>query len=58
MAWEQLLSIYAEAAEERRADRARRPEACPNDGTPLEQGPQGSLHCPFDGWEWPRDSVT
>jgi hypothetical protein len=50
MAWEQLLSIAREAAEEARAERASPPAACPNDGEPLEAGPDGVLFCPFDGW--------
>ncbi|SDU42559.1 hypothetical protein [Jiangella alkaliphila] len=50
---EDLLAIYAEAADERRAEQAQRPAACPNDGTPLEAGPRGELHCRFDGWRWP-----
>jgi hypothetical protein len=32
--------------------------ACPNDGTPLVQGPPQEpavLFCPFDGWQYPRD---
>ena len=34
------------------------PVACPNDGTPLLQGPPqepGILYCPFDFWQYPRD---
>lgn len=34
------------------------PVACPNDGTPLLQGPPQEptiLYCPFDGWQYPRD---
>lgn len=34
------------------------PVACPNDGTPLVQGPPsqpGVLFCPFDGWRYPDD---
>lgn len=27
-----------------------RPVACPNDGEPLRQGPDGRSYCPFDGW--------
>ncbi len=23
---------------------------CPNDGETLQQGPDGRLFCPFDGW--------
>lgn len=52
--WEQLLSITREAAEIRRLARVTPPQACPNDGEPLQR--IGSiLHCPFDGWQWPRD---
>lgn len=52
--WEQLLSITREAAEYRRLARVTPPQACPNDGEPLQR--IGSiLHCPFDGWQWPRD---
>jgi hypothetical protein len=52
--WEQLLSITREAAEYRRLSRVTPPQACPNDGEPLQR--IGSiLHCPFDGWQWPRD---
>ncbi|MBH1939081.1 hypothetical protein I5Q34_33300 [Streptomyces sp. AV19] len=51
MAWEQLLSIYRDAADELRAERTRAPEACPQDGEPLREGPDGGgLFCPFDGW--------
>jgi hypothetical protein len=34
------------------------PAACPHDGEPLRQGPPqspGTLFCPFDGWQYPRD---
>lgn len=55
MSWEQLVDFAREADDERRAREAQRPEACPRDGEPLEQGPGGVLYCPFDGWQWPRD---
>jgi hypothetical protein len=59
MSWEQLISIRHEAAEELRAEKARPPEACPNDGEPLQAGPEpGTLFCPYDGWQWPRDGQT
>lgn len=52
--WEQLLSIVREGAEYRRLAKVTPPQACPNDGEPLQR--KGSiLHCPFDGWQWPRD---
>lgn len=53
MSWEQLASIYAENVERRREEDAAPPEACPNDGEPLDEGPGGVLHCTFDGWTWP-----
>lgn len=55
MAWEQLLSIYREQAYELDQERSRVPQACPNDGEPLREGPDGSLVCAFDGWQWPGD---
>lgn len=56
MAWEELADIYRQAADERRAELAAPPQACPNDGEPLEQTEAGILFCPFDGWQWPRDA--
>lgn len=46
MAWEQLLDLAREA----RAEQQRDPVACPNDGEPLSQGPDGQLFCRWDGW--------
>ena len=54
MAWEQLGDIAREAAEERRAEESRPPEACPHDGEPLEEL-RGVRHCPWGDYEWPRD---
>lgn len=48
--WYSLLDIAREAALERRAERERGPVACPNDGEPLRAGPDGELHCTFDGF--------
>ena len=50
MAWEELISIYREAADEIRAEKTQPPQACPNDGEPLTTGPDGQLFCKFDGW--------
>lgn len=58
MSWEQLLSIAAEAADERRAEASAPPEACPLDGEPLQPGPNGGLYCPFDGYRWPEGSAV
>ncbi len=54
MAWEQLLPIYAEAADEARTEP---PSACPQCGEPLVSGPGAVLACRFDGWQHPRDWV-
>lgn len=50
MSWDQYLSIIKSSAQEQEQLSQQRPEACPNDGTPLQSGPNGILHCPFDGW--------
>lgn len=52
MGWRQLISIYQDAADTRAQEDTDPPTACPNDGEPLESGPNGELHCPFDGWVW------
>jgi hypothetical protein len=55
VAWEQLLAIQQEAADAVQAELAAPPSACPNDGEPLREGPDGTLFCPFDGYQYPRD---
>lgn len=50
MSWYGLLDILREAAQMARDDETREPESCPNDGTPLQTGPDGLLFCRFDGW--------
>lgn len=52
MGWWQLADIAREHARWVEDEEARPPVACPNDGTPLEQGPGGILFCRFDGWRW------
>jgi hypothetical protein len=48
--WYGLLSILTEARDIAREEEAAAPVACPNDGEPLQAGPRGELHCPFDGY--------
>jgi hypothetical protein len=48
--WYGLLDIIREAAQLAREEREQDPVACPNDGEPLESGPDGQPFCPFDGW--------
>jgi hypothetical protein len=50
MAWQQLIDIAQEAAAEKEFERRLGHQACPNDGEPLELGPDGVLFCRFDGW--------
>lgn len=52
MSWDQLLSIIRQAREEVATAQTEPPTACPNDGEPLTRGPNGELHCRFDGWVW------
>lgn len=54
MSWEQLAAILQEGEQIRREDAAADPVACPNDGEPLQPGPDGRLHCKFDGWTQPN----
>lgn len=35
-----------------REERYNPPQACPNDGEPLQRDPNGKLRCPYDGWIW------
>jgi hypothetical protein len=52
VSWTQLLSLIEDAAEAVRVETSGPPTACPNDGKPLTGGPNGELHCTFDGWIW------
>jgi hypothetical protein len=57
MSWYQLLDIYKQDQAWRQWYANQPPVACPNDGTPLEEGPGGELFCRHDGWQYPRDYV-
>ncbi len=56
MTWEQLSNTLDDRRTEAEADKTVAPVACPNDGTPLVGGEGGILHCPYDGWQYPRDA--
>lgn len=58
MSWEQLVDIYRENYEEDLRSRTEPPVACPNDGQPLQTGPNGELYCNFDGWVWNYQNNT
>lgn len=55
--WDLLATLQEQAAYREFYD-TQRPVACPNDGTPLREGPPsqpGVLFCPFDFWTFPDD---
>ncbi len=52
MSWEELRSIRAAQALADEEFLSTPPTHCPNDGTTLQTGPNGELHCVFDGWIW------
>lgn len=52
--WYQLSSIYAEAIGYVEQEKSEPPTACPFDGEPLDQGPDGRLFCQVDGYSWPH----
>jgi hypothetical protein len=56
MSWEQLSSMLAEARALDAEEATKVPVDCPNDFTPLREGPDGQLFCPFDGWQYPQDA--
>jgi len=57
MSWQQLISIREQARLDAREDRDRRRVACPNDGEPLKQGPNGQLFCPCGDWSEEQDQT-
>ncbi len=48
--WYGLVAFYRDAAAQDRQWKATRPLACPNDGEPLQVGPDGVRFCHFDGY--------
>jgi len=55
MSWEQLRSIVAQDRQEREFWAGQPPRACPFDGTPLEEGPDGTLACRMGDFRYPQD---
>lgn len=56
MSWQKLIDIIDEARELEREAATAVPQECPNDFTALKEGPNGTLFCPWDGFQHPRDS--
>ena len=53
MSWQSWLAILADNAAEYTLYKDQElydPVACPNDGEPLREGPDGQKYCPYDGW--------
>jgi hypothetical protein len=48
--WGTLIGIYREAAQRYTEETNAEPVACPQDGEPLERGPDGRLFCPWGDW--------
>jgi hypothetical protein len=48
--WYGLLSAWEEDRQYQIEERTSTPVACPNDGEPLLEGPNGEIYCPYDGW--------
>ena len=55
MSWEQLGAIRQQARQDAREHEEKLPEACPNDGTPLQIHPDGRRNCPAGDYMYPRD---
>lgn len=51
MSWAQLAQMSHAAREQAKLDAALEELECPNDGTPLRERADGTLICPFDGYE-------
>lgn len=49
-AWRSLLVDNAREYTLYREQELYHPVACPNDGEPLRDGPDGQPYCPYDGW--------
>ena len=58
MGWESFGDILRFNRAQAEAERTAVPVDCPNDFTPLQQAPDGKLHCPFDGWTWPDKRIV
>lgn len=56
--WGSLIAIIATDAQERADWATQPPIACPNDGEPLINDPDGNLRCGWDGWVWDGRPIT
>lgn len=56
MSWDQLKAMIQEGFDIDQKDRTTAPTSCPSCYTALGAGPNGTLHCPWDGLVWPDDA--
>lgn len=54
MSWYQLLDIAVEGIGYQERERTEPPLACPFDGEPLREAPDGGLFCLLGDYEYPR----
>lgn len=52
MPWEQLKQTIDFNRQARAQDASQPPEACPIDGTPLEENSEGVRNCPMGNYVW------
>ena len=52
MSWETLKQVRDFNREARRQDASQPPDACPIDGTPLEENSLGVRNCPMGNYTW------
>lgn len=50
--WGGYRSLLEQAIEEHQEDLFSPPEACPFDGSPLEENSAGNLNCPMGDYRW------
>lgn len=55
MSWYQLYDVLGLNEDLAREFVSRPPVACPYGGFPLEEGSDGTLHCPEGDFFWPED---
>jgi len=58
MGYWDMIAIIQESVDLDDYFATRIPPCCPNDGTPLQEGFDGIIFCPWDGWRYNYDSYV
>ncbi len=58
MSYDELLALIKGASQEAETEASRPPESCTRCGRPWTKGPNGELHCTFEGNTWNGGPVT